>query len=107
MFLKFWNKNGFKLQKLETFLLSFACFSFFLYNLTNKASKLEVAGSNLMENISRSLFLSFSVSVRFSFPLFLVLVFISHSLNSFVDAAIQLLLSGVISSSITLINVEF
>ena len=80
---------------------------------TNKARKLEVAESNLiMESIpySHSLSIpcshSLTVSVGVSFLFVLVNGFsLAHSfLNSFVDATLQLLLCGVTSSSVTLIN---
>ena len=84
-------------------LLSFAFFSF-LYDLfTNNGRNLEIAESNpIMENICSSLSVpSFSFSFTFYFP-----VTLSLSLALFVYAALQLLLCGVILSSIILINAE-
>ena len=116
------SKNGFKhFLHCGNFLLNFGLSVFFLYDLvTNKARKLEVVVSNLiMEKIlsSLSLSLSLSVLVGVSFLLFLFHVLsrtlslslsLSLSLlNSFVDAALQRLLCGVRSSSITLTSRPF
>ena len=111
--------NIFSLRNQKTILLNFAPFSFFLYDfITDKAGNLEVAEVNLIMEIifltlSVSLcrlgFLSFSFSFTFSLyhtqslSLSLSLSF----LNSFVDAALQLLLCGVMASFITLINADF
>ena len=81
------------------FCLRFFSSDFFI----NKARKLEVAESNpIMENIPVSSSLSVSV------PFLSRSLFISFalSLSLFVDAAFQLLLCGVMSSSLILINNE-
>ena len=74
------------------------CLSVFLYDLLfNKAGKLKVAESNpIKENVPSSLYLS--LLVRVSFLLFLVQI-LSLSFS-------QLLLCGVVSSFIILINAE-
>ena len=87
----------------------FCLFQFFLYDLfTNKAKKLEVAESN---PIMKIIPISPSLSVRVPFVLVHVLsLSLSHSialsLSLYVDAALQLLLYGVMSSSLILINNE-
>ena len=100
---------------METFFGVLPAQFFFLYELiTNNARKLEVAESNLMEIIPSSLSLldgsffyslsrsrlsrAHSVSLFLSLSLSLSLSF----LNFFVDAAVQLLLCGVMSLSIGL-----
>ena len=100
------------LGNVETF--EICVFSFFLYDfVTNKSRKLEVVESNLiMEQIPSSLplllcwlaFLFFSFSITFILALSLSLSLSLSLLNPFADAALQRLLCGVMSSSITLIS---
>ena len=94
----------------------FWTFQFFFYLITNKARKLKlqsrISSWKIFLALSLSLFLSlchlgfFSVSFSFTFylshSLFLSLSLSLSFLNSFVDAAHQLKLCGVMSSSITL-----
>ena len=103
--------NCFFTAKCGNFSLEFCTFSFFLYDLvTNKFRKLKVVESNLiMEKIPSSFslslcslaFLSFSFSLTFNLSLSLSLSLI------LVDATLQRLLYGVMSSSITLISGPF
>ena len=100
------------------FFLDYAFFSFFLFDLfINKARELEFAESNpIIEYVPNSLSLSLSLCwLGFLFPLFLVHFLyisltihlsLSLSLSVFVDAALQLLLCGVTSSSLILIIKE-
>ena len=96
-------------------------FQFFFYMIffTNNGRNLEIAESNpIMKNICSSLSLSvpsfffsftffFSVTLSLSVSLCLTLsLSLSLSLSLFVYAALQLLLCGVILSSIILINAE-
>ena len=95
--------------KYKTF--NFALTSFFLYDLfTNKVRKLEDAKSKPNMEYTP---ISLSLSVRVSFLLFCLrfislslYLSLSLSLSVLADAAFQLLLCGVMSSSLILINNE-
>ena len=95
---------------LETVLLNVTYISFFLFDLiTNKARKLKVAESNsIVDNIPSSLSLCRLGLLSFSFSfMFYLSQTMSLSLSIlFVDAALQLLLCRVMSSSIIRINTE-
>ena len=89
--------------EVENFFFNFAFFSFLYVLFINKARKPEIAECNPIMEVS-----PFSLSVRVPFLLFPVHVFLSLtlylSLSLFVDAAFQLLLCGIMSSSLILIN---
>ena len=90
----FYTKNGlnFFTEKLKTFFFNVAFFSFF-FNMMYLLTRLQ----NYHGKCS---YLFLSVSVKVSFLLFLVHVLsLSISLSLFVDAALQLLICGVMSSS--------
>ena len=99
----FGTKNGFELFWLRSWKPSFG-FAF-LYDLfTNKARKIEVAGPNpIMEN---NFSLSVSVGNCLSFFSFTFYLSLSLLLALFVDAALQLLLCGVLSASLEEIIVK-
>ena len=95
-------------MELKSFLI--LPFSFFLYDLfINKVKKLEVAVSNpIMDDIpvSFSFFQLGLLSILYSFTFYLFLshtISLSLSLSLSVDAALQLMLCSVMSSSLILI----
>ena len=98
----------FSTAKIENFFFDLSTFHF-LYDLTaNKTRELGVAESNLIMQYLLSLSLSLGLFPFLSRSRF---VSLTHTLslsflNCFVDAALQLLLCGVLSSSITLISAE-